>query len=744
MQNKITHEFSLNGVAFKLETGEMANHAQSSFLVQYGETSVLITIAVGSANPELDFFPLTVDYVEKLYAGGMISSSPYIKREGRPTDKEILNARLIDHAIRSLFPGTFRNETQVIAQVFSYDKEHDPVMATIIGVSFALSYSGLPFLGPYGATRVAYIEGKLAYNPTLSELHKSELEMIVSSVDAGIVSVEADAHDLPDEVIKEGITQALELNKTLIEEQNKFVETYGKKPFEWQEITDADDFQKLFDEISDAYKAELTDAIYQVNKMTRESRMKAIQLAINEKYADKVEAGEVKATDLNRAFEKLAKKIVRTHIIEESKRADGRKLDEIRPISMRVGVLPRVHGSALFNRGETQTLTIVTLGTERDALQLQDLTGEHSKNYFHHYNMPGYANGEVDRKLGFPNRRAIGHGMIGEKALVHMIPPKEEFPYTLRVVSEVLSSNGSTSMAATCSSSLALMDAGVPVKRTVGGIGIGLVYNSKDEYTILTDIIGLEDFYGDMDFKITGSKEGITAIQLDNKMAGIPKDILFEAIDRSKQGRLHVIDLMEAVIPESRKELSVFAPKVQILRIDPDKIGELIGPGGKVIKGIVEKTGAEINIEDDGTVMIYSSDDKGFQDALALVNGIVKDLVVGEEYDTEVVRIESYGAFVEVPNTKIQGMVHVSNLGLGFVKDINTVLKLGQTLKVKYLGKDEKGRVKFAGIGNGEQPESGERPARTERPERTERPQGTDRTRRAPRPRENKTDERPR
>lgn len=699
MTNKIVHEFTLDGVPFRLETGEIANHAQAAFMLTYGETTVLLTVSVGAANPELDFFPLTVDYVEKLYAGGIISSSPYIKREGRPTEREILSARLIDHAIRSLFPSTFRNEVQVISQVISYDKEHDPVLTSIIGVSFALSYSGLPFLGPYGATKVGLINGDITLNPTLSQMNSSALDMMVSSVHAGIISVEAEAHDVADEIVKEGIRKAVEHNKVLIEEQEKFIAKYGKKEFvEAHEQAP----EGLYNSVKELVYEKLTQAIYFVEKMPREQAIGEIKKSLLDSFQDKIEAKEVLQTDVIKCFEKVAKTIVRTNILQSGKRPDGRDLTTIRPLSMRIGVLPRVHGSALFTRGETQSLTVVTLGTERDALNFQGLEGDADKKYFHHYNMPGYANGEVDRKLGMANRRAIGHGMIGEKALVNMIASSDEFPYTIRVVSEITSSNGSTSMAATCGSTLALMDAGVPVKKVIGAIGVGLVYNDESDYRILTDIIGMEDFYGDMDFKITGSKDGITAIQLDNKMSGIPEKVLFEAIDQSRIGRLHVISEMEKCISVSREDVSPYAPKVKMIRIDPDKIGEIIGSGGKTIKGIIEKTGAEINIEDDGRVMIYSSNNEGFERAVAMINGIVQELVPGQEYDVEVVRVEPYGAFVEIPNTKIQGMVHVSNLGLGYVKDITTVIRIGQQLKVKYNGKDEKGRIKFTGVNSSE------------------------------------------
>lgn len=699
MLEKINHEFILDGVPFRIEANEIGINAQSALLVTYGETSVLISVAVGKADPSLDFFPLSIDYVEKLYAGGIISSSPYIKREGRPTDKDILSGRLIDHAIRSLFDADFRNETQVIVQVMSYDKVHDPVLTSIIGVSFALSYSGLPFLGPYGATKLGYIEGKLVLNPTLEQDKISELEMFVSSVKDGIVSVEAEAHDLADEIIKDAIVKAVEHNNFLIEEQIRFVEKYGKKNFTWTiDAERKENFDALVKYIIENHYTDLENALYVTEKLERNAGVEAVTSKLKEKYAKDIEEGKYSEMDMTLAVEKVNKKIVRKNILETGKRLDGRKIEEVRALSMRTGILPRVHGSAIFSRGETQSLTIVTLGTDRDAQMLQDLTGEWNKKYFHHYNMPGFANGEVDRKFGFPNRRAIGHGAIGEKALKNMLPAGEDFPYTIRVVSEITSSNGSTSMAATCASTLALMDAGVKIKKVIGGIGVGLVFEDENNYKIVTDIIGMEDFYGDMDFKITGSKEGITAIQLDNKMSGIPVKLLLEAIDQSKKGRVFVVDSMIAFKANPNEEISSFAPKVKVIKINPEKIGELIGPGGKTIRGITESTGVEINIEEDGRVMIYSDEGDKFEQAMLLIMGIVQELEPGMEFDAEVVRVESYGVFIEVPNTKIQGMVHVSNLGRGRIEDVTQVVKLGEKMRVKFMGRDEKGRTKFAAI----------------------------------------------
>jgi polyribonucleotide nucleotidyltransferase len=699
MLEKLVYEFELSGSKFRIEANEIGFHAQSALLVSYGETSVYITFSVGKNDPNLDFFPLSIDYVEKLYASGIISSSPYIKREGRPTDHEILSGRLIDHAIRSLFHPDFKNETQVIVQVMAYDKVHDPVLAAIIGTSFALKYSGLPFLHPYGATKVAYINNEIVLNPTQEKAEKSMLEMYVSSTDKGIVSVEAESHNLSDEIIKEAIKKAVELNKALIAEQEKFTSQFGSKSFEFK-LDEARNnaLQELNDFVSENFSGAIENSLYKIEKMERLAGLEAVFASLTEKYASLIKEGVYTETDLRNAIEKISKKIVRKNILENQKRLDGRKIDEIRPLSMRTGILPRVHGSALFTRGETQSLTVVTLGTDRDAQSLQGLEGESTKKYLHHYNMPGFANGEVDRKFGFPNRRAIGHGAIGEKSLKNLLPAEEEFPYTIRVVSEIVSSNGSTSMAATCASTLALMDAGVKIKDVVGGVGIGLVYEDDGNYKVLTDIIGMEDFYGDMDFKLTGTKTGITAIQLDNKMSGIPEDIFFEAMDRSKVGRIFVLEKMNECISEPRAEISKYAPQVKTIKINPEKIGELIGPGGKTIRSITEKTGVEINIEEDGRVMIYSEDGDKFAEALAMVTGIVQELEPGMEFDAVVVRVEGYGVFIEVPNTKIQGMIHVSELGRGRVEDVREIIKVGEPIKARFMGRDEKGRTKFIAV----------------------------------------------
>ncbi|BDQ05043.1 MAG: polyribonucleotide nucleotidyltransferase [Candidatus Dojkabacteria bacterium] len=695
---KFVYEFVLDGVPFRIESGEFGLLSHVAFLISYGNTSVYITINVGKHSSELDFLPLTIEYSEKLYAGGIISSSPYIKREGKPTESEILKGRLLDHAIRSLFDDRFKIETQIIVQVFAYDKVNDPLYAALVGLSFALMYSGLPFLGPYGATKVGYIDGQIVLNPNLEQMNASLLEMFVSSVEKGVVSIEADANDLSDNIIKNAIERAVQHNRLLIEEQYNFINKYGRKNFAFVQDEQKESLlNQLHQEILQVSQSDIEDALYLETKAARTKAIEDIKFSLLVKYKDQIENGVYREDDISQTLEKIFKKTFRSNLLRFGRRFDNRKLDEVRPLSMRVGVLPGVHGSALFTRGETQSLSIVTLGTDRDELMFQGLEGDSSKRYFHHYNMPGYANGEIDRKFGMPNRRAIGHGAIGEKALDPVLPSEDEFPYTIRVVSEILTSNGSTSMAATCASSLALMDAGVPIKKAIGGVGLGLVLEEDTgEYRILTDIMGMEDFYGDMDFKIAGSRDGITAIQLDNKKAGIPLEIILESIDRSKLARLFILDEMEKCLASPRAHLSHNAPRVRIIKISPDKIGELIGSGGKTIKSIIEKNNVEISIEEDGLVKIYSSNEQSCNNAVTMIYGVLQDLEPGMEMDARIVRIENYGAFVEILNTKIQGLIHISNLGLKRTESIRDNFKVGQVVLVKFLGCDEKGRNKFA------------------------------------------------
>ncbi|MCX8034841.1 MAG: polyribonucleotide nucleotidyltransferase [Candidatus Dojkabacteria bacterium] len=697
-KNKFSFDFY--DKEYVIEFGHIGFNSDVCFLLTCRGTSVLLNLVIGKEDTALDFFPLTVEYIEKLYASGQIASSPYIKNEGKPNDHEILHARLIDHAIRSLFPSDLRREVQIVCQVVSYDGVVDPVLVSIVGVSFAITYSGLPFLGPYGTTKIGYKNGDFLINADLSEFVDSEMEMFVSSVEKGIVSIEADIHNLSDEIVKEAIKIAHERNFYLIEKQKEFVNLFSPKTLDIVKEKDESLLQPYYDEIYTTFKNDIEAAIYVTDKKNRENNIRELYEKIKSHFTENFNDQQIDENVIKQAFEKAQKKIVRSNIIDYEKRPDGRKLDEIRSISIQVGVLPSVHGSSLFTRGETQSLTVVTLGTDQDALIYQNLEGDLAKRYFHHYNMPGYANGEIDRKIGFQNRRAIGHGAIGEKSLKNVLPKYEEFPYTIRVVSEIVSSNGSTSMAATCGSTLALMDAGVPIRDVIGGIGVGLVYESEEKYKILTDIINIEDFYGDMDFKITGSERGITAIQLDNKLSGIPIDIILEAIDASARGRKFVIEQMKKYISSPRSKVADNAPKVKIIKINPEKIAELIGPGGKNIKDIIEKTNTEIKINPDGTVIIYGREENGLNNAVQQINNIGFILDENTEYQAEVIRVEEYGAIVQILNTNTFGLIHISTFNNSsdhkFVKiDLNKVFKVGDLVKVKYIGNDVKGRPKF-------------------------------------------------
>lgn len=684
----IKKTFEYNGVNVTLETGLLAQQSQAAVIATMGETTVLSVVVVAKEPVVgVDFFPLTVNYVVKHYASGKISSSRFMKREGRETDDEILNARLLDHAIRSLFPDDFTYELQVISTVLSYDKKNDPAILSMISSSAALLISGVPFKEAVGSSRVGLIDGKLCINPKTEEMDHSSLDLVVSSISKGIVSIEAEGREIPEDKLIEALNFAHIENQKLIEFQNEFVKEAGVKEYTYTPYTLNTEVLKICeDEISSSIET----MTYGGSKEQRDNYVKAFKKSMVEKYLDKYSSDEI-----SKAVEKILKKHVRSEVLKSHRRIDGRQIDEVRPLNMAVGLIPRVHGSALFERGETQTVSIVTLGSSRVEQTLDGIEGEEVKRYMHHYNMPGYASGEVDRKLGLPNRRSIGHGAIGEKGLLPVLPSQDQFPYTIRVVSEVMASNGSTSMASTCGSSLALMDAGVPISSPVGGIGVGLIYESEDKYIILTDIIGTEDFYGDMDFKITGTEKGMTAIQLDNKLKGIPVKILEEAIFKSRNGRLHVLSQMNKVLSEPRSDLSQFAPRITKVKINQSKIGELIGPGGKVIKEIIAKTGVDIDIQDDGTVLISSVEASSAQEALRYIDEIVGEVEVGKIYEAKVARIEAFGAFVDV-SPSIGGLVHVSELADGFVKDPNEVVRVGQIVKVKAMAVDDRGRINFS------------------------------------------------
>ncbi|MEI7603401.1 MAG: polyribonucleotide nucleotidyltransferase [bacterium] len=686
------HTKVINGVEFTLETGRLAKLTQASVLARAGDTVVLSTIAVGVDNPELDYFPLGIEYVEKLYAAGMISSSRFIKREGRPTEKEILSGRLMDHAIRSLFPEDLVREVQVITQVLAYDQKNNPELLQFIAASAALMISGIPFKGPVAAVRVGKINDELVYFPTDEQMNESSMNLIVSIIDGLIVSVEADGKIISEDILNNALRDSLIQGKELLDFQNEFVSLAGKKDFTYTpRIISTELKEKILAELGSDFE----EKIFIKDKNERHDVLGAIKSAIHAKFD-----ADYKSTDVEKCFDDIIKEIVRRNAVDNKKRIDGRAMDELRPISAEVGVLPRVHGSAIFNRGETQVLSVVTLGSSRLEQIVEGLEGEGTKRYMHHYNFPQFSVGEVDRKFGMANRRAIGHGIIGEKSILQVLPGEDNFKYTVRVVSEVLGSNGSTSMAATCGSMLALLDAGVKLEEQIAGISMGLIYEGNGKYVLFTDIIGDEDHYGDMDFKITGTRDGWTAIQLDNKLQGIPVEILIEAVAQSKKTRIQILDYLLTVINAPREELSQFAPRITTIKINPSKIGDVIGPGGKVIKEIIAQSGAEIDIEDDGSVNIAASSEEASKKAIVLIKEALNEVEPGTILDAVIKRVETYGAFIEV-NRNFGGLVHVSQLSDEFVKNAADIVKIGDKVKVRYDGTDEQGRHNFSMKGLG-------------------------------------------
>ena len=685
MVTKITK--NLNGVEYTLETGRLANLTQASVLARAGDTVVLSTVVAGIENPDLDFFPLSIEYVEKLYAAGIISSSRFIKREGRPTEKEILSARLMDHAIRSLFSEDLVREVQIITQVLAYDKKNNPELLQFMAASSALLISGIPFKGPVAGVRVARIDGKLVYHPGDDQMDQSDMNLIVSIIDNAIVSIEADAKIIDEEVLTTALSESLAQGQSLLDFQKEFAVKAGSKEFKYTPRVVPEDLQE---KIKSALPLEFEEMVFTKDKKTRHDYLNNQKASIHSQFD-----ADYKSTHIDKCFDDVLKEIVRRNAITNKRRIDGRALNELREISAEIGVLPRVHGSALFNRGETQVLSVVTLGSSRVEQTIEGIEGEGTKRYMHHYNFPQFSVGEVDRKFGMANRRAIGHGIIGEKSLFQVLPDEKNFKYTIRVVSETLSSNGSTSMAATCGSTLALMDAGVQIEKPVAGISIGLVYEGKDKYVLFTDIIGDEDHYGDMDFKITGTADGWTAIQLDNKLQGIPVDILIEAIHESKKTRIQILEYMNTIISKPRESLSTLAPRILSIKIHPSKIGELIGPGGKVIKEITAQTGAEIDIEEDGTVNIMAIEADSAERAIAQIKEVLNEIEVGTILNASIKRIESYGIFIEV-SRNLGGLVHVSKISDEFVKNLNEKYKVGESVKVKYEGTDDQGRHNFS------------------------------------------------
>lgn len=685
MDKKI-YELELAGRPLLIEIGQLAKQANASALVRYGDTAVLVAVTASKEPKDLDFFPLTVNYEERLYAVGKIPGG-FIKREGRPSEKAILASRLIDRPIRPLFHEGFRNEVQIAATVMSADPNCSSEIAAMIGTSIGLSISDIPFMGPIAGVVVGRVDGEFIINPTVEQMANSDIQLVVAGTKDAINMVEAGADEVPEETMLDAIMFGHEKIKEIIAFQETIIKEIGK---EKMNVALHEIDQNLDTVIKNYAKARLVEAVKIEEKQERQNAIDVVSKETLEHFAEQY-PDDTKM--INEILHDIVKAEVRRLILEESVRPDGRKLDEIRPISSEVGLLPRTHGSGLFTRGQTQALSICTLGALGDVQILDGLDLEESKRFMHHYNFPPYSVGEA-RPMRAPGRREIGHGALGERALEPIIPTEDQFPYTIRLVSEVLESNGSTSQASICASTLALMHAGVPIKAPVAGIAMGLV-KDEEKIAVLTDIQGMEDHLGDMDFKVAGTSKGVTALQMDIKISGINKEILKKALEQAKVGRMFILDKMLEAISEPNKELSKFAPKITTLRINPEKIRDVIGPSGRVINKIIEDTGVKIDIEQDGRIYIASIDALSNEKARKIIEDLVREVAVGETYLGTVKRIEKFGAFVEILQGK-EGLVHISQLDVKRVEKVEDVISLGDTILVKVTEIDNQGRINLS------------------------------------------------
>jgi polyribonucleotide nucleotidyltransferase len=689
MFNKHTVEIEWAGRPLKLETGRIARQADGAVLATYGETSVLATVvAAKEERPGIDFFPLTVNYQEKTFAAGKIPGG-YFKREGRPTEKETLTSRLIDRPIRPLFAPGFKNETQVIATVLSHDMENDPDIVAMVASSAALTLSGVPFLGPIGAARVGYIDGKYVLNPMIDEMSESSLDLVVAGTGSAVLMVESEAKELPEDVMLGAVTYGQKHFQPVLDAIVKLAERAAKEPWE---LKAKDETAEIVVRVRELGETELREAYTIAGKHERRDRVAAIK--------DKVIAALVPADDdgtaaakASSAFKEAEKDVVRSSILGTSKRIDGRDLKAVRPISCEVGILPRTHGSALFTRGETQALAVATLGTGEDEQYVDALQGTYKETFMLHYNFPPYSVGEVGR-MSSPGRREIGHGKLAWRAIHPVLPDRESFPYTIRVVSEITESNGSSSMATVCASSHAMMDAGIPLKRSVAGIAMGLI-KEGERFAVLSDILGDEDHLGDMDFKVAGTSEGVTSLQMDIKITGITEEIMKVALDQARDGRMHILAEMNKALNTARPELGEYAPRIETIHIPVDKIREVIGSGGSVIREIVAESGAKIDISDDGTVKIASANAESIRAAINRIKSIASEPEVGEIYKGKVVKVMEFGAFVNFFGAK-DGLVHISQLTDGRPKAVTDVVKEGDQVWVKLLGFDDRGKVRLS------------------------------------------------
>jgi len=687
----IKKEIDFAGRKLSLETGKLAPQANMSVLARMGETVVLATAVANEPRDNIDYFPLRVDYEEKLYAGGIIRGSRWVKREGRPTDEATVNSRLIDHAIRPLFPKDFMEDIQVIVTVLSIDKESDPQILSFIAASAVLHASDIPWTGPVAAVRLGLKDDSFVVNPPVNSNGEedAELDMVISSIGGKVLAIEAEGNEVPEEKLIEGLKFCQEPLAQLAEFIDDFAKAVGKKKYDYESSALPEEMLNSITEFAgEKIKKIVSTPLEKVDFVD------AYQDLLEEVYA-KFE-GKYTKSDMKRAIDEVEKKEIQKLIMEEGKRVDGRGLDEVRSIEIEAGILPRPHGSVFFARGITQALSVVTLGSGSLEQLIQSMTGDEAKRYMHHYFGRPFSFGETG-PLRSPGRREIGHGTLAEKALKPMIPDKESFPYAIRVVTEILSQNGSTSMASTCGSSLALMDAGVPIKAAVAGLSIGLMIDEQEsKHVLLTDIVGVEDHNGYMDFKMAGTRTGMTAIQMELKMHGLPFEVLEQAFKKSREKRMDILDKMDSVLSKPREQLSKYAPVITMVKIDPKRIGEIIGPGGKIIKSIIETTKCDINVEDDGIVSISSLDENSdAARAKEWIEGIVKEVKVGETYEGKVVRIMDFGAFVEILPGK-DGLVHISELANHHVLAVESVVKEGETIKVKVIGIDDQGRIKLS------------------------------------------------
>lgn len=693
----IIKELEIAGKKLTLTINKVAPQANASVIARYGDTEVLATVVSAKERNNQGFFPLTVDFIERLYAGGIIKGSRWVKREGRPTDEAILTGRLVDRCLRPLFPKDFMDEVQVTLTLLSTDGENDHDVLSIIAASTALAVSNIPWNGPVGAVRTGYIlqpEEGLVVNPQISEMAYSDLDLIVSGTKDHVIMVEAGAKQLAENKVVLAVEKSLEEIENLVKFINEIAKEVGQEKYPYPPTVVN---QELISQVEKNHLQDLTPLIFTDDPSSKPKtyQIEELKTAIAAEYAT---SGNGEGKQIPEVVEQIIKKQVRESILLKKKRSDGRKPTEIRPVSAEVGLLPRTHGSALFQRGLTQILSVATLASPSLKQWIETAEGMEEKRYLHHYSDPPYALGETGR-VGSPGRREIGHGALAERALVPVIPSQDKFPYTIRVVSEVLSSNGSTSMGSTCGSTLALMDAGVPIAAPVSGVAMGAVAKNEKDYVILTDIAAYEDFYGNMDFKIAGTEEGITALQLDVKtsedFAGLTVKMIKEIFDQAKDGRLEILQKMLAVIPESRQKVSQYAPKVVTLKVPVEKIGDVIGPGGKNIRHIIATTTATVDVADDGTITIASIDEQAVEKARNWIDGMTREVAIGEEFEGEVKRILNFGAFVEILPGK-EGLVHVSKMAPGFINSPDQVVKIGQKVKVKVVEIDEMGRINLA------------------------------------------------